>query len=808
MTTPNPEEILAAAQKYISKSWRVIPLHSMKTGHCSCGRPVCNSAGKHPVEPRWQASEPLSGPDLYAHFVEDERNIGIATGAPSGFWVLDLDYDKPGTAERFRELIAKHDEIPQTYCVKTGGGGYQLYWAMPDFNVTNSAKRLPDGVDVRGTGGQVVAPPSVSGKGVYTVVYDLPVIRAPRWLEDLVRPLPPAAPVDLETLPKVTDLPESEQNRLRQYVNNVVGSETARLAECRTKGWNGPGWNDTTFQVSCSLIELANSPWCYLTLQNVHDIVLDAAPRDRGFTDAEVEACFSSALKTVARKGRAMPENRDRPSITVIPGDPLTDPTVVGSPAPRAADVPAEGVKRARTDLGNARRLVDFAGHRLRYLSDAERWASYAEGRWTKQKNAALTAAQEMLETLIEREAHLYDDTPGDNDDPSERETFCKWAIAQQMDARVKACVSQASGRPELNAEQGVFDTIEHLFNCGNGVVDLRTGELLDHDPEFLMMSQSPVKYDPDAVAPLWDKFLERCLPDPEIREYLQMVVGYSMTASMAEQAIFLHHGSGANGKSVFLQIAAAILGTYAQVVPRETLLQKGANSEHPTSVARMTGKRFLQASETAPGRRLDEETVKGLTGGEQQSARYMGADFFDFVPTGKIHLATNHLPQITDAESIWRRMRLFAWTEVIPEGERDPRLADKVIRDEASGVLNWAVAGAVKWYGLNQADRLLEMPARMKRDLANYRGDQDVMGEFIEGKLERIEGGFATSAEIHATYSNWCFNHGIKPMSGPSLTQALKERGLTYQRKAKARGFTGVRVITQARELDALAAR
>lgn len=325
MTVPDPDAILAAAHNYARLGWRVIPLHSVtEAGGCTCGRPVCNSTGKHPIDARWQATEPMSGADVQATFEGENYNVGIATGAPSGFWVLDIDLDKPGTMERVQELQAGR-RLPSTYIVKTGGG-YHYYFAMPDFNVTNSAKRLPEGVDVRGTGGQVVAPPSVSGKGPYSVFADLDIVRAPEWLEELIRPLPPAAPVDLETLPKLTDLPAAEQRRLQKYGSSIIEKEVERLVECKQKGWGGPGWNDTTYQVSCTLIELANSPWCHLTMPAAREAVLQFAPRDQHFGDAEVEGCFASALKTVAGKGRAMPENR-QPEITVFPGDPLTDPT-------------------------------------------------------------------------------------------------------------------------------------------------------------------------------------------------------------------------------------------------------------------------------------------------------------------------------------------------------------------------------------------------------------------------------------------------------------------------------------------------
>jgi putative DNA primase/helicase len=224
-------------------------------------------------------------------------------------------------------------------------------------------------------------------------------------------------------------------------------------------------------------------------------------------------------------------------------------------------------------------------------------------------------------------------------------------------------------------------------------------------------------------------------------------------------------------------------------VVPRETLLAKGSTPEHPTSVARMRGRRFLQASETGVGRRLDEETVKGLTGGEQQTARFMGANFFDFTPTGKIHLVTNHLPRLTDAESIWRRLHLIAWTQTIPVPERDPRMLQAsfwIDQGEAPGILAWAVQGAVAW-----GEEGLEMPQSMLRDLAEYRSDQDILGEFLALRVQPDTNAFAATSDIYGAYQNWCFNNGIRNvMTAQDLGRALKERRFQPHRISSSRGF------------------
>jgi putative DNA primase/helicase len=785
VSIPDSDSVLDAAHDYAREGWRVIPLHSVDSnGRCTCGKPRCNSEGKHPVQGGWQNTAPLSGADIQATFEDGAFNIGLATGTPSGFWVLDIDIDKPGTGERLKALQAGR-KFPTTRIVKTPGG-YHYFFLMPDFQVTNSAKRLPDGLDVRGTGGQVVAPPSVSAKGVYTVFLDAPIAPAPDWLLDLVRPLPAPTPVDLETLPKLTDLPQHEQERLRKYTQRAAEAECARLDECWDKGWQGPAWNQTTFEVSCTLIELANSPWSPATLESVQSLVLKRAPKDDHFGEPEILGCFASALKTVAGKGRDMPTGQPK-DITVYPGDPLTDPDYRVPTV--AAPVGGGGPLRLQTDLGNADRMVDLYQDRLRFIGEADKWVEYIDGAWrTMYKDRGTFFAQEMIRNLIDAEADRYSDVPEEEGKPSDRDKFVKWAVSCQSDTRINACIRQAKARPQLAAKIEDFDGDPDVLNVANGVVNLRTGELMEHQPDRLMMLQSSVRYEPNAEHKKWQEFLDRVQPDPEVQGYLQRALGYSLTGSLAEQALFIHHGSGANGKSVFLVVAALLAGDYGQTVPRETLLSRNnGQTEHPTSVARMRGKRFLQASETAAGRRLDEETVKGLTGGEQQSARYMGKDFFDFTPTGKIHLVTNHLPRLTDAESIWRRLHLVKWGVRIPEEEKNPdMLRPDYWMPEASGLLAWAVRGAVEWYKHG-----LDVPRSMRDDLMEYRTDQDILGEFISDRLIDEPMMFTPTQEVWNAYSAWAFNHGIKNvMNAHDLGRALRERGFTPHRTGRARGF------------------
>ena len=168
----------------------------------------------------------------------------------------------------------------------------------------------------------------------------------------------------------------------------------------------------------------------------------------------------------------------------------------------------------------------------------------------------------------------------------------------------------------------------------------------MPHRREDFITKLAPVAYDPKARSQRWVEFLERIMAaNPKLISFLQRAIGYSLTGETSEQCMFILHGSGANGKSTFLQTIAFVLGDYAMSTPTETLLvkQKGAI---PNDVARLKGARFVTASEAEAGQRLAESLIKQMTGGvDIISARFLHQEFFDFAPSHKIYLGTNHKP-------------------------------------------------------------------------------------------------------------------------------------------------------------------
>lgn len=307
---------LGAALAYVRRGWPVVLLHDVSSGACSCGDDSPGhregAAGKHPVARAWTEASLTDEQMVYSVWTgRPNANVGILTGLKAGMWVLDID-PKNGGDVSLAALQDEHGPLPPTYTVRTGGGGVHYYFLMPhEFTVRNRQRRgsIAEGIDVRGEGGQVVAPNSSTLFGPYEVLLDLPLVQAPQWLLDRLRP---RVPTEIEHAAALTHLDPSPLagggDRLTRYAQAVITAECEKLAGA------APGSrNDTAFDVACNLVEMINSPWAHLGEgaawaafeQAVRAMVSRTGP---DFTEAEAVACWRSAVRKVGPRGRVEPD--------------------------------------------------------------------------------------------------------------------------------------------------------------------------------------------------------------------------------------------------------------------------------------------------------------------------------------------------------------------------------------------------------------------------------------------------------------------------------------------------------------------
>jgi putative DNA primase/helicase len=441
------------------------------------------------------------------------------------------------------------------------------------------------------------------------------------------------------------------------------------------------------------------------------------------------------------------------------------------------------------TDLGNAARLVHHHGHNLRYCWPWRRWLVWNGQRWVIDDNG------EVYRVAKATVASIYQEASAAADDEA-RKALAKHAMRSEAGVRVREMVDLA--RSDVPVMPDELDASPDLLNTASGTIDLGTGELREHRREDLLTKLAPVDYRPDAPAPVWDAFLERVLPSEELRTFVQRAAGYSATGDTSEQCMFIDHGTGANGKSTFQEAIAAALGDYAMRAPTEMLLTKRSGGI-PNDIARLKGSRFVAASETEEGRRLAESLVKDLTGQDTIAARFLWAELFEFTPTHKLWLSTNHKPEIRGTDNaIWRRIRLIPWSVTIPPAEQNKKLPT-ALRHELAGILAWIVRGCLAWRREG-----LQAPDEVRKATGQYRAEMDVLAGFLAECCELDTGHWEYAKDLYECYRRWCDENGERAEPQRKFGGRLGERGFQRDRGG-SRGagiWRGVRLTEGEKEV------
>jgi putative DNA primase/helicase len=346
--------------------------------------------------------------------------------------------------------------------------------------------------------------------------------------------------------------------------------------------------------------------------------------------------------------------------------------------------------------------------------------------------------------------------------------------------------ISLAKSEVAIKPDQ--LDRDRWLLNCRNGLLDLETGQLLPHDRKHLITKLIDVEYLPSATCDLWLKFLNEIMGgNQDLIGFIQRALGYSLTGDISERCIFILYGSGANGKTTLLSVLGEILNDYALQTPTQTLMTKHFEGI-PNDVARLKGARFVTATESETNQRLNEGLIKQLAGGDMVSARFMRGEFFDFMPTHKLWLATNHKPVIRGTDkAIWDRIRLIPFNVAIPEEKQDKHLSKKLL-SEASGILNWAIKGCLKWQSEG-----LGTPPEVKEATQAYREEMDILANWLGDSCLTGKQYSASAKSLYQSYLNWCEENGEKHISQRQFGLSLTERGFVKGRDTKGIIWQGI---------------
>ena len=449
------------------------------------------------------------------------------------------------------------------------------------------------------------------------------------------------------------------------------------------------------------------------------------------------------------------------------------------------------------SDVGAARWIRDY----IRRCGSDVRWTPEAGyflvdgGVWRKDELDAVYAyAQEAFDVMQNLALAFLESAMAEDDDEQMKAAGARLKHAKRYcnTTPMDAAMRQMRVLRDVATHFSEFDTNPHLMACRNGVVDLRSGKLMEHNPAFMLTKRIGIDYDPDAEAPRWITFLDEVFPNhKEMPSYLRRLVGYGITGNTDEQCFAVHWGTGANGKSIFTDTLTYVFRDLTVTTPFSTFEQRPSGGV-PNDVAALKGARLVFASEGEADKPMAEAMLKRLTGRDAISARFMRQEFFEFYPSFLLNMATNNKPRFRGQdEGLWRRVKLIPWERYFKPEERDHRLGIK-LQDEAQGILAWAVAGAVEWYANGLGD-----PDTVVNATKEYRENSDALDGFLPGVY--IKGGpedAVLAQELYNDYLTWTDDENLSQReiwSRRFFYTALEERGYKKVKRNRGRAFLGI---------------
>lgn len=727
----------------------------------------------------------------------------IAGQVSSDLVCVDFD-DQPDN----RALVAMISKLRLSFFydwqVQSGSGkGYHLWLRCQKLDLEGKGKIDSPGVygghvEIRYTGHIALLPPSLHKTGnLYKFIHgqpaDLPALvsmsdlvsaykeitikNVPEEVKPAPKPAKSPKPTTLNTPPSAKD--DYHPSRKKAFLEAAIRDEQDILNSAP----KGDG-NDTLYASAKSLGQYVKAGW--LTYARFEAILLGS---DAGKRRPEQEA-----IGTI-RSGY----NKANPTVTIPDEKVKREPTRNnGSGKSKALNPPNMGRGRDSgdssdpspvptgddpllnlTDLGNAERLIQQQGQDLLYCQAWKSWLVWDGTRWKKDDSGEVERRAKLTVRAI----------PGEMEAVVSyklKEEIAKHAIRSEAAQRIEAMIRLARFDSSVVVKPDEFDADAYLLNCQNGVIDLRTGQIMEHQRDHRHLKQAQAIHDPAATAPTWEAFLNKIMGgNPNLIGFIQRAVGYSLLGSAEKQVAFFLHGKGSNGKSTFLELLRFLLGDYALNTPTSTLMRKKDSSGINNDVARLMGARLVTAIETDENQHLSEATIKSLTGNDTITARYLYAENFDFKPVCKIWLACNHKPIITGTDiGIWRRIRLIPFTVTIPDSEKDPYLSLK-LQAELSGILNWALEGCLQF--LEQG---LGEPAEVMEAGNKYRTEMDSIATFIEDCCIKHDSAVASANALYMAYQKYTTENGDFPVAPKKFGVQLADMGFVSHR-----GTNGTRI-------------
>jgi putative DNA primase/helicase len=486
----------------------------------------------------------------------------------------------------------------------------------------------------------------------------------------------------------------------------------------------------------------------------------------------------------------------------IPPVGPLPATPPLRTPTNTAAVDPAAhlGTVSPCTHVANSKRLIERYQPTLRYVVGIG-WILWTGQFWRPDptsESALATGFVSNLALAIAEEASALYAAAAKTPTAEDRKALYalaqergRWAVQSEQKGTIAAGLTLAKNG--LLLEHAKINTDPWLFNCQNGTIDLRTGQLKPHDPADLITHLAPVMHDPTATCPTWERFLNEVFAgDATMVQFIQRAIGWCLTGVVQERALFLLYGAqGHNGKTTLVEVVRDLLGTsgeesfgYARKVDVMTFMKSKNYEDNLRKAAQLAGARFVYSSEIAEEHRLNEQLIKDMTGGDTLEARRLYREAFNFKPTFKPWMYGNHKPEIRGTDdALWSRVKLVEFP--VSFADRVNHDLPSTLRKELSGILNWALAGCLAWQREG-----LQPPDKVQAATEAYRKEQDTIGQFISERCQTGEEYMKCKASaLYAAYRKWTEANDHPTLSQTRFGTYLTTHGYPSDNNATGRG-------------------
>jgi len=663
------------------------------------------------------------------HHEGEDINLATLTGSVYGYVVVDVD-----NTESWEKLLSdlRIDISQYRYWKVNTGKGFHLYFRYPDEVIVPNIVRLNKlgyhGVEILGEGHIVVIPPSVHPDT--GTLY--------QWDEDFSPPY--IHPEDLSLLPQ-------------PLLNIVINRETKP---------NGNG--DTVVDTSWTetVIEILSNHWVEGQRHNLTLAVTGILRKHE--VPYEV---VKNLIETVVQKNHDL-EGKDR--IRVVEDTYRKPPEFVAgyrllseivgqddarqilrllptSPQERRKMFP---VRFEMSDVGNAQLILAYFGSEIIY-DTCEGHFMFWDGKKFVPERLSDRQFVHYIIDVVNWETQRIQNDPSLSDE--EREERLKWLKKLFDNYRIRQCRDILKQLVAVTPNK--LDADHFLTNTQNGVLDLRTRELYPHHPSFLLTKIVSANYDPDADCPRFKEFLrEISCDDDSWVEFIQRVFGYCLSGDVSEEKVFFFYGVGANGKTTLLRIIKGVLGSYAKTVSADIIKpHHRRGSTHPEIYGSVRKIRLAEITEWDEESPVASSLVKMLTTPNEISTREIGGRRYEFFPTHKLFISTNHPPKVKDLSfGLFRRLVIVPFDYIIPVEKQNPRLVEEILNEERDGIFNWLVEGWKRYQEL----RLNITCKRIEEEIVDFRSSTDVVYDWIRERCVLDPEAMTPFPELYEDFRQW----------------------------------------------------